>query len=461
MEKTVGRLGKIDFRADIRDFITRLKEDELVSDVIGSAGSSLAARLTGMGLSMLAQVMLAQLLGSTDFGDYAYVTTWMAALSLFGRFGFDIATVKFVADYKAKGKWHLLRGLLRRSLQVSLLASAVVVTVMAFLLRLLHHSEFLEDHLVSLFWIASPMLPAISLLSIQNGILRGDGQPALAVTLQYLISPLAIIMFLLLFALVGAQLTSRIAVVVNVCALILVVILQRFFIWRSFSTLFERTSVCFADKEWFGAGFSMSVTSGVQQAMRRADVLAVGAFVGTEEAGIYSVVVRMLQMVRLGLLIMNIASAHLFSQLHELDNRDELQKVVSLVAKLSFLSTLPIIIGLFVWGSSLLALFGEPFGTGFLALRLLLVGESINIITGPTNILMNMIGQHKEMARFLIVTLIVDLCLIGILVPNWRLIGAAVATSISTIIVNVTTAVHLWRLLKVNSTVFSRKFLMS
>ena len=66
-----------------------------------------------------------------------------------------------------------------------------------------------------------------------------------------------------------------------------------------------------------------------------------------------------------------------------------------------------------------------------------------------------MTGQHKEMAKILGVTLVFDIGLLFLLVPNWGVIGAAVATSLTIITRNIIMVVRVWHHLKINSTVFS------
>ncbi len=72
---------------------------------------------------------LADAIGEGVEAEVGYA--WMNILLLAGRQGFDVATVRFVADYRSRAEWGLLRGYLRFSRTLVAAASVAVAAAMA------------------------------------------------------------------------------------------------------------------------------------------------------------------------------------------------------------------------------------------------------------------------------------------------------------------------------------------
>jgi len=457
-KSTAGKWGIC--RAFVRKQSSRLVEllqgDELVGEVVGNSAGTFVARSAGMAISFLVQVILARLLGSRSYGDYAYVLTWATTLIFLGRFGFEIASVRFVADYKAQENWELLKGYLRRSTQIVLIFSVLMAIVGFFIVGGLKYRDGISDSLISLFLMASPFFVAVSLLSAQNGMLRGDGQPVIALTLQYVVYPLLAVGFVLVYATMGYEVSPLVALGSNLCAAVIAVLLQKILLWRSLRVRLNEVIPQFTTREWLLVAFSMAVVSGNQLLLNRSGTLFVGAAIGTEKAGIYSVANRVLQIVRLGMLVTNIASAHLFSKLYSTNHRHELQRLVSIVAKLGFFSTLPIILGLFIWGNFVLGAFGDEFVEGLSVLRILLIGETINLLTGPTSVLMNMADCHEDLAKIMMLTVFLNFLLMFVLLRSGcGTQGVAIATTLTVGASNVISAVRVWNKVGINPSLFS------
>src|SRR3954470_23105957 len=87
----------------------------------GSSEASLTRRLAGTifmirvisaGLAYFSQVLLARWIGTSDYGTYVYVWTWVLLLGSMMDFGISASAQKIIPEYRARGKHALLRGFL-------------------------------------------------------------------------------------------------------------------------------------------------------------------------------------------------------------------------------------------------------------------------------------------------------------------------------------------------------------
>jgi len=409
-----------------------------------------------MGLSFITQLVLARFLGVENFGDYVYITTWMTTLTLLGKLGFDVAAIRYVAEYRAKEDWPRLMGFIQRAIQVTIILSLISMGLIGGMTQIMANYGVIEGRLSLLFWIGTPILLLSALREVQIGILRGLGQVLKAISLDMVVFPLLIVTTISGYSLLTvARIDATTGIFSYLLAIGLVVIVQRFYIRKYLPSSSAIISSIYSTKEWMGTSLAMSFTSGVQVLIHRMDVLAIGTFIGTSQAGIYSIAVRLVHLITLSLNVTNLASAHLFAPLERLGRLDRLQKIVYLTAKLTFLSTLPGILILFFWADYILQLFGKGFISGLPILQILLVGEIVNISTGPNGLLLNMTGHHKKMVWILACTAALDFGLIAVLLPYWGSIGVATATAVSVIFRNAITVILVWHHLKVNPTIFS------
>jgi O-antigen/teichoic acid export membrane protein len=88
------------------------------------------------------------------------------------------------------------------------------------------------------------------------------------------------------------------------------------------------------------------------------------------------------------------------------------------------------------------------------ALLILAGGQLINALAGSVGLLMAMTGHQVESSIVLAVSAGLNVGLNYLLIPRYGLVGAALATGISTVVWNVTLAVRVRRLLGVRSTAF-------
>ena len=77
-----------------------------------AALSAFAIRIMSAAIAYLSQVVLARWMGSFEYGAFVFVWVWVLILGGVSSLGLNIAMMRFVPDYRAKGDFDALRGLL-------------------------------------------------------------------------------------------------------------------------------------------------------------------------------------------------------------------------------------------------------------------------------------------------------------------------------------------------------------
>jgi O-antigen/teichoic acid export membrane protein len=100
---------------------------------------------------------------------------------------------------------------------------------------------------------------------------------------------------------------------------------------------------------------------------------------------------------------------------------------------------------LIIFNQWFLSLFGEEFKTGSIALIILCFIHLINSAVGSVGIIMQMTGKQKQYQYIAIISLGINLLLNFILIPQYGINGAAIATAISLSLWNVSGCIYLKR----------------
>jgi O-antigen/teichoic acid export membrane protein len=90
----------------------------------------------------------------------------------------------------------------------------------------------------------------------------------------------------------------------------------------------------------------------------------------------------------------------------------------------------PLFLAIFLFPEWLLGLFGPEFVAGASALRLLALGQLVNIVSGPLGSVLLMTGEERWSARISVASLPLLGILCVTIIPAWGLNGAAITTSL-------------------------------
>ena len=101
-----------------------------------------------------------------------------------------------------------------------------------------------------------------------------------------------------------------------------------------------------------------------------------------------------------------------------------------------------------------MGLFGQEFVSGSPALIILSGAQLVNAAAGSVGLTLMMTGHERSTAYGLFVSAVVNVVLNAVLIPQFGVVGAAVATATSTILWNVLLIIEVYRKLGIDSTAF-------
>lgn len=174
----------------------------------------------------------------------------------------------------------------------------------------------------------------------------------------------------------------------------------------------------------------------VQQMIMWSDTLMIGYFMAAEDVGIYNVAVRVAMATTLLLYAVNTTITPLIASHCATRDWGQLREIYrKSVYYLVFLS-LPLFFLIVVFRDMIIGIFGQEFDGAGLPLSILLVGQFINVATGPSGYVLLLSGKDRLEILNISATFLLNVTLNIALIPRWGLTGAAVATSTAMSVVN-------------------------
>lgn len=433
--------------------LQRLRGDGPGTTLVRGAGGAFVVKVLATAIGLVLQIFLTRTLGKVVFGDYNYVLSWINLLVLLSVLGLDMATVRFVAAYRGQAAWGLLRGFLRRSAQLGLLLSVATALLFAAGVWLLR--RWIDPGLARLFWLGCPLLPLITLVQIYAARLQGFKRATHAQVPLSVFRPLAIVagLAVALFGF-GMPRSAALALLINlgatVAALGVAVAMVRPAVPPE-----TRTAACaMRTREWLVVSMPMFAIEAFQRLLTSTDVLMVGGILDTTASGIYFIASQVSTLIAFGVIAVNLILPAMVSELHAQGRREEMQRVISLAARGVLAFGLPLALAIVVAGPWLLAIFGKDFTVGYPVLVVLCAGQVANVLAGSVGYIMIMTGHQNQAMLVIGSSALLNVALNALFIPWFGIVGAAVATMLSTAFRSIALFFYVRGRLKINPTAF-------
>lgn len=409
--------------------------NKLKSKLVQGVAGAFGLRLVYTGLTFLTVLLLARVLGRDGYGAYTSAVTWAYLLSVPATMGFDNFVVREISVYQDQSLWGLMRGLLRWANKAVLAVSGLLALVAVLVVWGLMLAGSLQSEKFMGLSLALMLMPALSLRNIRRGAMRGLDQITKGLLPELLIDPLILVtLTVCAYAILRENLNPLWVIgFYGLGTSITLVILSRF-LHQSLPANAKTAQPEYKGMTWIKQALPFVLIESIPIINGQTDILMLGAFKGDGAVGLYSPVNRGAQLITFILMAVGsalapkIASAYADSRLMDLQRT--ITKSVRIVASVAFLFAMSLI----VCGRWYLSLYGPEYVEGERALHILCISGFVSTSTGLAFMLLNMTGYERFTGKVGWLTTVLNIVLNAIFIPLWGVIGAAIATSSSTMI---------------------------
>lgn len=427
-----------------------------VRQFLRSSGVMVFLYLGSTGLTFAVGLLLARLLGASQYGTYALAMTTATLAGLITEFGLPVLAMREVGVARASGQWSEVRGLLRWAERAIILFSVLLLAGF-YLAWGRTGAAGSSAYSAAMLW-GIALIPFVAIGKLRALILLAlDRVMASQFPVMILRPGLFVAGCLVVWALSGSlDAPSAMAVQVGGAALAMVATLLLFRRYRP-PKMVEAVPI-YRVKHWLATCLPMGMTEGLRLLQGQLALLLTGALASASAAGVYRVGDAVMQMTLLTSSVVGTAATPLFSRLHAAQDRAGTERVAILAAWAMVGGALALgLPQVFVGNWVFPLVFGAEFAASLPVFTVLWLGALCAAAGGLALTLANMTGHHVLSTQSFGLIAGLNLVLGSLLIPAQGAVGAAIAAAASLVAGTLYCALRLRSKTGINCTVVSLK----
>ena len=407
----------------------------------------------------LTRAFLARTISPEDFGLFYSVFSLSMFLILLAGFGFGEALPKYIADAMARRLEHKIQRIILFVAMIRVAISVILVAALFWLAPFLARTYYKTDAAIPVLYLFCIIVPILLAARTLYNILQGYQDSFMLGVLGFA-EKFFFLIFVVVFAWAGFVMGSVMPAYAFLWGIILTTLL---FI----PVVVLKVRAHASDGKALGARLRNGMTSFAVAAVLSSigylligytDTLMLTYFVDLAQVGIYNTVLP--TMLVLSFLSRTVQSVFfpMSAELYAKKMMDRLREGIRLLEKYSLLIAIPVALTTVFYPDVILSvLFGAPYATGAMAMQILSIGLLCYTLGTIYQSALGGIGFPKEVTIIVLISAVFNIVGNLILIPLAGIVGSAMATSASYLIIMGLT--H-WRLSRRLSTSLAWGFLL-
>jgi O-antigen/teichoic acid export membrane protein len=394
-----------------------------------------------LGVSFLAKLVIARILGPVDYGVVALGVTTMVIVSTVVLLGLNTGIGRYLPRYDDPEH---RRGVLVSAFQIAVplaIVAGIVVYVTAPIIATVGFSDPSVTPILRVFGL---IIPLAAVVRLTIGSAQGLQQVLPKVYIQNLVLPLTrfiavLVMLGLGFGVLGVAWAYAIAYTVAAVVGIYVLVQRTPLVSRAIDAVsMHRDLLTFSTPLVVSATMTLILSD--------IDTFMLGYFSSTRAVGVYNTVYPLAHLLIIAMSSFGFIFMPVVSKLYKNGDTTTIRRLYQIATKWIFLVTFPIFAIVVLFPTQTIRLtFGPKYVGGSLALVVLAVAFFTHAVAGPNADALMSIGQTRTIMYDNTLVAAVNVVLNLVLIPQYSILGAAVATAVSYVLLNVLYTVQLYR----------------
>ncbi|WP_019173918.1 oligosaccharide flippase family protein [Pseudaminobacter salicylatoxidans] len=439
----------------MRPLLGRIDAALFASDERGEAGRmsliAFSIRIVSAVIAFVSQVLLARWMGGFEYGIFVLVWVTMIIVGNLACLGAHTSIIRFIQEYREKHMLAELRGVLFAGRLFSLVAATLMAGLGALVIWLF--SDRIENYYVIPFLLGVLCMPMVALSDLLQGVSRAYSWAISALSPTYLTRPVLILAFMAGALLAGFPPTAVTAMLAAIAATYVTTVLQLVSVSARVDAKLPAGPRRMLLKNWFAVSAPIFLVESFFFILTNADVLMIGAYMDPRDVGIYFATVKTLALVHFVYFAVKAGVAQRYAQFTHGDP-ERLAVFARETVSWTFWPSVAMALVVLALGKPMLMLFGPDFPEGYPLLFALTLGVVARAAVGPCESLLTMSGNQNICALVYALTLAINIGLNILLIPQFGLWGAAIATAAAMMFEASALSYTVWRRLGIVMAIF-------
>lgn len=410
--------------------------------------------ILSIALAFLGRILVARNFTQSEYGIFSLGFSILSIAAVIGSMGLHDGAARQIAFYKGGGNNRKVGDTVFFSLVFGSIFGLFLTFLLFFSSGYISTVIFKDSNLIVPLRLFSVGAFFFVLLHVLTAVFRGFGTVKEKVFFEDILRNLLFLLLMCLVVFFGFSF-DYVAVVFTGSIIFASVLFFIYFLLKK-PSLMDNEIVKNIDfsmgKKLFLFSFPLLLVAILNQIMGWMDTLMLGFFKTAEVVGLYNAAQP------LGLFVSSALSAMLFvympivSDFHSKNQIHEMKRSYVILTKWLCAATFPLVT-IFVFFPALVLdfLFGSEYVVAAVALQVLAIGFFINNLLGPNGATLTAMGKTHFLMYATLLAALVNVVLNFILIPYYGIVGAAIATVVALVSINVIRSVKLHALSGIHS----------
>jgi len=412
-----------------------------IPTILRGAGTVFIGMILGSALRYLFQFLVARKLGPELFGLFFLGFGLFKILNTITELGLPNGIIRYVAIFQGEKDSRRIKGVIITALLTAVAAGTIVGAAVFSLSRIISVHLFDKPALTPVLKYFAITLPFSTMTTMIVFTLQGFKILKYKIHIREIFEPLGRIIIAVLLMAWGYTLEAPLSahLVVGVAS----VFVAGRLLWKRIPLILIRhVKPIFEHRKLFRFSSPLLFATFMGQLLLWTDTLMLGYFKASSTVGIYGAAQRTALLCSLILFSFHSIFAPIIADLHNRKKYFDLNALFKIVSKWSFSLNFPLCIIFILFSSTVLNLFGPGFIRGGAALKVLILGWLVHSYLGITGQMITMTGHSKLQLLNNVVMILMNIILNIFLIPEYGMLGAALATSTCIIVTDIVTTLE-------------------
>lgn len=430
-------------------------------ELFSSGVGVLLIKVANAGLGLVTIVLFARLMPPDEYGFYMFVLTVSQFLALPLQMGLPVLVTREIATAIEERRAGLIEGLLIWSRGLIVNGALIIGLSIIFLYSFIAYMDWgiLQGSSWSVVVLIVLLVPAIAEMKRVMGILNGYRLAAQSRLPDGIVRPSVLIVIGATGLWLGWFGATGLLSVYLVAALV-----AMFFGWflvhrtHQGAALERGQPVEYKRDAWRKSLWPLTFFAAAAMIKMYSDVLMLGILDSQASVAFYKIAAQISGLSLMAQLVVNIVLGPRLAALNSRKEPKEMQSLAVWGSRLAFAAAFTFLLCLCALGEGGFAwLLGSDYAPVYGLTMCLTVGMALSAVFGGTTMMLNMARREKYSAKYASITAAINIILNLVLIPGFGALGAAIATVISMLCMQILCWGRLLSELGIRTDAFARK----
>jgi len=418
-------------------------DQELVTESLGKVGKGASilfvGTILGIFFNFLTRVVITRFYTPSDYGMFNLYWTILSIFAAIGSIGLRNGIQRNISYYLGKDDKEKVPAIIGWGLAIGL-AGGIIFAIGLFFFSDFIASFFSDDPILGYYFkIAALAVPSWVITTAMVSVFRGFERTKERILFQTFGRYTLMLAFAIVVSLLSLPF-QNVILSVSIGIISLSIIFFIYYLKNKKDVLGIKKAFKWdisLGKKLLIFSLPLLLVDIMYRVMGWADTMMIGYFLTEDSVGFYNVAKPLSKFISTGLSISLFIYSPIAASLYAKEKIQENKIIYTVITKWICFSTLPIALVFVFYPRWVISfLFGQDYMAAVIPLQILAVTFFINNFMGPNGATLTAYGKTKFLMYATSSAGILNIVLNGLLIPFYGIIGAAVATSISFVSVN-------------------------